>query len=142
VLEKQGQPEKARHMYALAAAAGGADVQDSRARLTKLAPAAAEKALAQAPAELVQERTVKLAPITGKPVSAHFNLVFEGSPRPERAEFVDGDESLRSAGERVREKDFSVRFPDVSSVKVVRRGLLSCGGSGCSIELLPIDSGR
>src|SRR5271157_2382624 len=37
VLEKQGQPEKARHMYALAVAAGGSDVQDSRARLAKLA---------------------------------------------------------------------------------------------------------
>jgi Flp pilus assembly protein TadD len=72
-LEKQGQPEKARHMYALAVAAGGSDIQDSRARLAKLAgdPAAAEKDLAQAPVELVQARTVKLAPIviSSKPVS-------------------------------------------------------------------------
>jgi hypothetical protein len=136
VLEKQGQAEKARHMYALAVAAGGSDVQDSRARLAKLAgdPATGEKDIAQAPAELVQARTVKLGPITGsKPVSARFNLVFDSSPRPERAEFVDGDESLRSASEQLREKDFPVRFPDVSSVKIVRRGLLSCGGSGCSI---------
>ena len=141
VLEKQGQPEKARHMYALAVAAGGSDVVDSRARLAKLAggSAAAEKDLAQAPAELLQERTVKLDPITSKPVSARFNLVFDSSPRPERAEFVDGDESLRSAAEQLREKDFPVRFPDVSSVKIVRRGLLNCGGSGCSIELLPIE---
>ena len=102
VLEKQGQSEKARHIYALAVAAGGnaSDVPDSRTRLEKLAgdPAAAEKELAQAPAELVLARTVKLAPITTKPVSARFNLVFDSSPRPERAEFVDGDESLRSAG--------------------------------------------
>jgi len=35
VLEKQGQPEKARHMYALAVAAGGSDVEDSRARLRR-----------------------------------------------------------------------------------------------------------
>jgi tetratricopeptide (TPR) repeat protein len=143
VFEKQGQPEKARHMYALAVAAGGStnDVQDSRARLAKLAgdPGAAEKDLAQAPVELVQARTVKLGPITSKPVSARFNLVFDSSPRPERAEFVDGDESLRSAAEQLREKDFPVRFPDVSSVKIVRRGLLSCGGSGCGIELLPIE---
>jgi tetratricopeptide (TPR) repeat protein/transglutaminase-like putative cysteine protease len=148
VLEKQGQPEKARHMYALAAAAGGStsEVQDSRARLAKLAGdpgvaenSAAEKDLAQAPAELVLSRTVKLGPIASKPVSARFNLVFDSSPRPERAEFVDGDESLRSAAEQLREKDFPVRFPDVSSVKIVRRGLLSCGGSGCSIELLPIE---
>jgi hypothetical protein len=145
VLEKQGQPEKARHMYALAVAAGGSanEVQDSRARLAKLAgdPAAAEKDIALAPTELMQARTVKLGPITSKPVSARFNLVFDSSPRPERAEFVDGDESLRSAGQQLREKDFPVRFPDASSVKIVRRGLLSCGGSGCSIELLPIEKG-
>jgi tetratricopeptide (TPR) repeat protein len=143
VLEKQGQPEKARHIYALAVAAGGSanEVQDSRARLAKLAgdPAGAEKDIALAPTELVQARTVKLGAITSQPASARFNLVFDSSPRPERAEFVDGDESLRSAGQQLREKDFPVRFPDVSSVKVVRRGLLSCGGSGCSIELLPIE---
>ncbi len=141
VLEKQGQAEKARHMYALAVAAGGSDVPDSRARLAKLAgDSAAEKELAQAPAELVQARTVKLGAITSKTASARFNLVFDSSPRPERAEFVDGDESLRSAGEQLREKDFPVRFPDVSSIKIVRRGQLSCGASGCAIELLPIEA--
>ncbi len=143
VLEKQGQKEKARHMFALAVAAGGSDVPDSRARLAKLAgdPAAAEKDAAQAPAELVQARTVKLAAIvtSSKPVSARFNLVFDSSPRPERAEFVDGDESLRSAAEQLREKDFPVRFPDVSSVKIVRQGVVSCCSSGCSVEILPIE---
>ncbi|MGB8012051.1 MAG: DUF3857 domain-containing protein [Terriglobales bacterium] len=146
--EKQGQAEKALHMYALAVAAGGSaiEVQDSRARWAKLAgnrgvaeKNAAEKELAEAPAELVQARTVKLGSISGKSVSARFNLVFDSSPRPERAEFVDGDESLRAASEQLREKDFPVRFPDVSSVKIVRRGLLSCGSSGCAIELLPIE---
>ena len=148
VLEKQGQREKARHIYALAAAAGGSadEVQDSRARLAKLTGAlgpaeksAEEKDIAQAPAELAQARTVKLGPITSKSVSARFNLVFDSSPRPERAEFVDGDESVRSAVEQLREKDFPVRFPDVSSVKIVRRGVLRCGGSGCGIELMSIE---
>ena len=143
ILEKQGQTEKARHSFALAlaTAAGGSDVADSRTRLAKLAgsPAAAEKEISQAGADLVQARTVKLEPVVGKAGSARFNLVFDSSPRPERAEFVDGDESLRAAGAQMREKDFPVRFPDVSSVKIVRRGLLTCGGSGCSIELLPID---
>ena len=122
-------------------AAGGSDVQDSRARLLKLAvdPGAADREIAQAPAELAQARTVKLAPSGSKSASARFNLVFDSSPRPERAEFADGDESLRAAAEQLREKDFPVRFPDVSSVKIVRRGLVSCGPSGCSVELLPID---
>jgi tetratricopeptide (TPR) repeat protein/transglutaminase-like putative cysteine protease len=143
VLEKQGQMEKASHMYALAVAAGGGPegAQDSRARLVKVAgdPAAAEQDVTQALAELAHARSVKLGPITTKTVSARFNLIFDSSPRPERAEFVDGDESLRSAAEQLRAKDFPVRFPDVSSVKIVRRGLMSCSAAGCSIELLPID---
>src|ERR1035438_31330 len=128
-------------MYALAVAAGGSPgvVQDSRTRLAKLAGDSAEKDATEAKAEFVQSRTVKLGTITNNTASARFNLVFDSSPRPERAEFVDGDESLRSATEQLREKDFPVRFPDVSSVKIVRRGLLSCGGSACSIELLPIE---
>ena len=143
VFEKQGQAEKARHMYALAVASGGGAeaVQDARARLTKLAgdSGSVEKEISQASAEFAQAGTVKLTSITNKPVSAKFNLVFDSSPRPERVEFVEGDESLRAAAEQMREKDFSVRFPDVSSVKIVRRGLLSCGGSGCSIQLLPLE---
>ena len=140
VLEKQGQRDKARHMYALAVAAGGKDVPDSRERLGKLGDAgAAEKEVAQAAGELVPARTVKLGAITTKTASARFNLVFDSSPRPERAEFVDGDESLRSAGEQLREKDFPVKFPDVSSVKVVRRGVVRCGAAGCSVEFLPIE---
>jgi transglutaminase-like putative cysteine protease/tetratricopeptide (TPR) repeat protein len=144
VFEKQDQAEKARHMYALAVAAGGSEVADSRARLVKIAgDAAAAKEMAAAPAELVEARTLKLNPklgaITGKPATAHFNLVFDSSPRPERAEFVDGDERLRPAGEQLREKDFAVRFPDVSSVKIVRRALVSCTVAGCSVELLPIE---
>jgi transglutaminase-like putative cysteine protease/tetratricopeptide (TPR) repeat protein len=145
VLEKQGQgqAEKARHMYALAVAAGGSssEVADSKTRLAKLAgdAHAAEKEIAQARADLAQGRTVKLDPITGKTASARFNLVFDSSSRPERAEFVDGDDTLRGAAAQLREKDFPVRFPDVSSVRIVRRGLLRCGGSGCSIELLAIE---
>jgi transglutaminase-like putative cysteine protease/tetratricopeptide (TPR) repeat protein len=140
-LEKQGQTEKARHMYALATSAGGTDVQDSRERLGKLQPdeKIAQKEIADAASELVQLRTVKLPEVTMKSGSAQFNLVFDSSPRPERAEFVEGDESLRSAGTQMREKDFPVRFPDASSIKILRRGKLSCNSSGCAIELLPIE---
>src|SRR5262249_3911630 len=141
VLEKQGQQEKARHMYALAVAAGGATMSDSRDRLAKLDSAAGslQKDLAQAPGDLVQARTIKLAGLSAKTGSARFNLVFDSSPRPERAEFVEGDEAFRSAEAQLREKDFPVKFPDVSSVKIVRRGQLSCTNAGCSAELLPID---
>jgi hypothetical protein len=52
---------------------------------------------------------------------------------------MDGDESLRAAAEQLREKDFPVRFPDASSVKIVRRAQLTCRNSACGIELLAID---
>jgi transglutaminase-like putative cysteine protease/tetratricopeptide (TPR) repeat protein len=151
VYEKQGQRDKAAHMYALAVAAGGASIADSRARLAKLAAdaitsqpnaaqsAAVQKEIAQATMELAESRTVKVAAITSKQASAKFNFVFDSSPQPERAEFVEGDDSLRSAGEQLRTKDFPVRFPDASSIKIVRRGELTCGSAGCAIELLPIE---
>jgi len=141
VLEKQGQREKARQMYAFAVATGGSAVVDSRERLGKLASGAGND-IAQAATDLVQLRTVKLGPLTTKAASARFNLVFDSSPRPERAEFVEGDEALRSAAAQLREKDFPVKFPDVSSVKIVRRAQLTCTASGCGIELLPIEPGQ
>ena len=141
VYEKQGQPDKARHLYALAVAAGGGSVADSRERLAKLGAdaVAAQKEIAKAMAELVQSRTVKLGVSTSKSASAKFNLVFDSSPQPERAEFVEGDDSLRSAGEQIREKDFPVRFPDASSIKIVRRGLVKCNAAGCAVELIGIE---
>jgi len=122
VYEKQGQRDKAQRFYELAkACCAGAPARECAA------------------SELVAARTVKLAGLSAKSGSARFNLVFDSSPRPERAEFVDGDESLRSAGDQLREKDFPVKFPDVSSVKIVRRGVVNCGALGCSVELLPIE---
>lgn len=139
-LEKQSQRDKARQMYALAVAAGGSVVADSRERLAKLADAAAtQKDLTQAAGDLARNRIVPIAPAPAKSGSARFNLVFDSSPRPERVDFVDGDETLRSAAAQLREKDFPVKFPDVSSVKIIRQGQLNCTGSGCAIELLPID---
>ncbi len=141
VYEKQGQPEKARHMYAHAAAAGGADVADSRERLAKLASStnqdanAAQKEIAAAQSEFVATQTVKLTAITTQTVSARFNLVFDSSPRPERAEFIEGDERLRAAGDQIRDKDFPVRFPDASSIKIVRHGQVTCSAAGCAVEI-------
>src|ERR1022692_2983819 len=52
VFEKQGQTEKARHMFALAVAAGGNEKKGLQTRLAKLAAAAVDKDIAQASAEL------------------------------------------------------------------------------------------
>jgi hypothetical protein len=143
VYEKAGQQEKARHMYALAAAAG--DAADSCGASPCGAgiparPSPPSEQIAEAKEELAQQRTIKLdlknAP---KNATAKFNLVFDSSPQPERAEFVEGDDSLRSAGDPMRDKTFPVRFPDASSIKIVRHAQLTCASSECTVALEGID---
>jgi hypothetical protein len=142
VLEKEGQHDKARHMMALAVAAGGGEAQASKQALLKLStsPEAADKEVGEAAAELLQMRTVKLPVIASGTPSAQFALVFDNSSQPERAEYVDGDAALRPAGDKLRDQHFTVKFPDVSSIKIIRKGTLSCGSSGCAIVLMPLEN--
>jgi len=133
---------KARHMFAMAVAAGGPEAQASREQLTRLAasPDDAVKEIAGAAAELLQERTVKLSGMPSVKGSARFALVFEASNQPSRAEYLDGDAALQGVGDKLRSQTFPVRFPDVSSVKIIRRAKVTCDGTGCSAVLLPVES--
>jgi hypothetical protein len=142
VYEKEGQKEKARHFYALAAAAGGPDAQSAREQAMRLSsgPDAAVQEIAQASGELIGMRTVTMAASTGSPGSANFALVFDASSKPSRAEFINGDNNLRSAADKIREKEFEVRFPDDSSIKIVRQAQLSCAQSGCTVVLEPVEN--
>jgi hypothetical protein len=139
---KEGQQDKARHMFALATAAGGDEGEASRQALLKLSssPDSAQRDIDAAQRELLQMRTVTVPSITAKEATAQFNLVFESSTRPERAEYFSGDESLRNADQQLRQQDYPVKFPDVSSVKIIRRGTLGCHNSGCTLVLLPPES--
>jgi hypothetical protein len=141
ILEKEGQKEKARHALAMAVAAGGGEVAASREELLKLssAPDAAEKEIADAGAELLKGRTIQTAAIVSSKASAQFVLVFDNSSKPDRAEWLDGDASLRSAADELRKKQYPVKFPDVSSIKIVRKGSLSCDASACAIVLSPLE---
>ncbi len=141
LLAKEGQKDKASHMFALAAAAGGADVQSSRSELLKLAGSAdaADKEIAKAGAELLQMRMVKLPAVAAARASARFALVFDSASQPERAEFLEGDAALRAAGDKLREQGFPVKFPEISSVKIIRQGTVSCDNSGCMMVLAPLE---
>jgi tetratricopeptide (TPR) repeat protein len=141
--ESEGQREKAQHLFALAAAAGGAEVEKSKAEVLRLSSTAdaTQQELAKAAADLQQARSVKIASVAGaKPgASAQFNLVFDGSNKPERAQFVSGDESLRAADEALMKAAYPVKFPDVSSIKVVHRGTLTCSAE-CVMVLTPLET--
>jgi hypothetical protein len=137
VYQQAGRASEAKRWFALAAADGNKDSEQS---LQKLDPAGAAKALQAAKAELVSARTVKLPRVSAKTVSAEFNVVFDGTEKPERAEFVTGDEGLRTAVDALVNAIYPVAFPDESSIKIVRRVTVSCVAAGCSATLMPIDA--
>src|SRR5262249_49361771 len=134
VYQKAGQADKAKEIFALAAAAGGADAANSRTQLQKLDPVNADKRIAQAKAEVVQMRTVKLAEVNLKKGEAEFTLVFDGSSKPELVEFYTGDADLVAARQALTDAAYPVTFPDNSSVKIVRRAVLECSASGCAVS--------
>jgi tetratricopeptide (TPR) repeat protein len=142
VLEKEGQHDKAHHMLALAFAAGSGEAQASKQELLKLStnPEAADKEIGDAVAELLQMRTLKLPSFVSATASAQFALVFDNSSQPERAEYTEGDAILRPVGDKLRDQHFAVKFPDVSSIKIIRKGALTCSASGCAIVLLPLET--
>jgi hypothetical protein len=49
---------------------------------------------------------------------------------------VDGDESLKALSEKIKEAKYNAEFPDAGPVKIVRRGILSCGSLGCDRILI------
>ena len=142
VYEKEGQREKARHFYALATAAEGPEAQSAREQMTRLStsPGAAALEIAKASAELREMRTVNIPASAGNTGSAQFALVFDTSSKPSRVEFLEGDGILRSAAEKIREKEFLLRFPEASSIKLVRHAQLSCAKTGCSVVLQPVET--
>ena len=71
---------------------------------------------------------------------AEFTLVFNGSSKPERADFAEGDPDLHSAEQALMDATYTLSFPDYSSLKIVRRGILSCGAPGCTFTLKPIEN--
>jgi hypothetical protein len=102
-------------------------------------PDAAEKEIADARTELLQMHTLKVPASGGGKGSAQFALVFDNSNKPDRAEWLEGDAGLRSATDELRKKEYPVKFPDVSSIKIVRKVDVSCDGSGCVATLQALE---
>jgi tetratricopeptide (TPR) repeat protein len=140
VFEKTGARDRAQHMYALAVAAGGPEAQSSREKVMKLNSTNAARELSQASAELQKMRSVTLPRLTSQAATARFVLLFDNSNTPDRVQFLDGDESLRSAADKLQGTEFSVKFPNVSSIKIIRIGTVSCLASGCTFEFQPLNS--
>jgi tetratricopeptide (TPR) repeat protein/transglutaminase-like putative cysteine protease len=139
IYQRGGDSASARRMLSLAVAAGGADLEDSRARLAKLVAAGSKMESSKQSEELSQARSVKINSIPAKSGEAEFLLVFDGSGTPDRVDFREGSAELRKAENSLLRAEYPVSFPDASSLKIVRRGTLTCRESGCVMTLKPVE---
>ena len=154
VYERQGKRSEAAHMYELAYAENTPD-EDAAGRYKKLTgedlgDATTPKLVhrpnrgtASAPSwpgeELSHMRTVKL-PVITKSASGEFFVLVSSGGKVEDTRFISGSEDLRNAGARLAAVKFPVEFPASGVARIVRRGILVCGATGCDFTLLLPDA--
>jgi len=162
IYEKEGKKTEAGHMYELALAAVDVRLVPTAIRiadhkkqsdgitsrylkLTGKAPSLREtRRLANGQwtksvvEQLTQMRTVKFGAqsLSG---SAEFKIVFSPG-KVEKAEFVSGQELLKTLSENIKSAQYEVEFPSGSQAKILRRAEVSCfPSSGCMAVLIPTD---
>jgi hypothetical protein len=113
-------------------------MEETQARMRKLAkvPLAAHRK--SAGEELSEMRTITLPQIIKETASADFDVLLGPGGKVEGVSFSRGSELLRDAGEDLKKAPIKQPFPLDSSAKLVRRGVLSCNSySGCSFVFYP-----
>ncbi len=145
IYEKRGRRQDALRTYALAMAATR-PVPETRGRLAALAggDGKVDALVGKAIDTLAELKTLRLGKLmTDKQSSqAQFFILLGPGPRVEAVKFVSGSEKLRAMGERLRELDYGLVFPDETPTRLVRRGTLSCpAGTGeCLFVLVPAET--
>ena len=73
--------------------------------------------------------------------TADFLVLFSAPSKVEGVRFLSGDEALRPLADAIRSAPFDRMFPDDVPAKILRRGIMACAASGCSLTLiLPDDA--
>lgn len=133
--ERLGRRQDAIHFYAMAVTAAH-KVPESEQHLKSLLPDSkqSESAEEKARGEMESLRSVRVPWSGSKSAKADFFLTFtapttpENKPlKPDQVKFVSGDESLRNYTNQLQAASFQIEFPDDTPIKLVRRGVLSCG---------------
>jgi tetratricopeptide (TPR) repeat protein len=136
LFERAGDPVKARRFKSLAMAAS---THETQTQSSKPAIAGAAETV-QLQAELIRMRTVKMPGISQRKGTAEFVLVFDGSSRPQRVDFYEGDADLRGTEQALMDAEYPVVFPEYTSAKIVRHGILACAPTGCVLTFLALES--
>ena len=145
VYEKQGRKVAALHLYQLAHSAiplrvglrpassgmdSGSSIDNDLKRL------GGKPDPAKAVTEMNQMRTFELPRLVSGTASATFYVLL-GPGKKIEVKFVSGAESLRSAEKALMRTNYKFAFPDDSSARLARTGMVNCFPySGCSMVFL------
>lgn len=140
VYEHLGKKREAEHTYrlALAAARGnsGDEIREHYQHLTGKKPDQEWHCCVMSPQEeLSRVRSTKLAAKSRPSGSATYALAFSPG-KVDEVSYISGDSSLKSIGQQLSSTKFHIEFPDQEPVRLVRRGILTCGSMGCDFVLL------
>ncbi|MGD0568492.1 MAG: tetratricopeptide repeat protein [Candidatus Sulfotelmatobacter sp.] len=138
VYERQKKLSAALHMYNLALEADPR-LEETPSRMRNLANVPLPEKRMGAREELALMRTVSLPAITKTDASADFDVLLAASGKIEKAHFLRGSDVLRSAGKTLENAPFGEPFPPASTVRLIRKGILSCSSyTGCSFVFYPL----
>jgi tetratricopeptide (TPR) repeat protein/transglutaminase-like putative cysteine protease len=140
--EQLGQKARAIRQYALALAAPGS-LPETRAKLILLlgGNTQIDTLVEQAGPDLAALRRIPAGKLDAEDVQADFLILLspgEKSARVDGVRFVAGSEKLKPFSDRLRSLDYGVVFPNSTSVRLVRRGILACAAQtgDCTLTLI------
>ncbi len=92
--------------------------------------------------ELSEMRRTKLGKLSTKQGSAEFFVLLAPGGTVEDVKFISGDECIRPLSKALAPLKFKAPLPDDAPVRLVRRGVMVCPGSGfaCDFTLFAVDS--
>ncbi len=146
IYEKRGEKDQAEHFYALAMNARRPEIK-TRSRLADLAggDSKVDAIIEKSREELPAHRTIKLTNTSKLEGKTECFLLLVGGQGSEMTvddvKFVSGDEKLKVLTDALRAARYYQTVPDGTTVRILRRGTLSCtAAADCSLLLaLPSD---
>ncbi len=147
--EKQNRKQDAAHQYLLALAAS--NKEEIRLHYKKLTGEEADvtpKLNRQSSTgrgytfpgdELSRMRMIQLSTNPHAAGSAVLTVIFSPS-KIENVKFVSGVESLKSMSDQFSFAKMAIQIPDTDPTRIVRRGILMCGTTGCGFTFLLPDT--
>jgi tetratricopeptide (TPR) repeat protein/transglutaminase-like putative cysteine protease len=124
IAEKRGKNGDAIHYYVLSLA-GHSPSEEARTRLAALGVTGdLDSRIEKGRGELLAMRTRKLD-ASGKGKGDFF--VLASPAKNDQVKFVSGDAEIKALADVVKSTNLNLQFPDPSSVRVLRRGTVTCG---------------